>query len=73
MDRLRKDNVDYRLRRLSSSLVICSRCLRSGKVRPVPQLISKVRAPTNLCPECRLAQSPLPANKRPGKLLHFPY
>ncbi len=73
MASLRNDNVDYRLRRQSSSLVICSRCLRSGKVRPVTQRITTMRAPMNLCPDCRLAQQPPRARIRTAKILRFPY
>jgi hypothetical protein len=33
-------NVDYRLLGLMSDLVICSSCLRDGRVTPVPQIVS---------------------------------
>ena len=65
------DNVDYRLLNRVSNLVICSECLRNGKVTPVPQIISDLRPPTNLCPTCRDARLP-PAARRPrGRLLAF--
>lgn len=48
-----KDNVDYRLLNRLSNLVICSCCLRRGKVTPVPQVISDRRRLTNECPSCR--------------------
>jgi hypothetical protein len=48
-----KDNVDYRLLNRLSNIVICSRCLRDGKVTPVPQLISDRHALTNECSSCR--------------------
>ena len=48
-----KDNVSYRLLNRLSNLVICSRCLRSGKVTPVPQIISGRHSLTNECAECR--------------------
>lgn len=48
-----KDNVDYRLLNRLSSLVICSCCLRRGKVTPVPQVISDRHSLTNECPSCR--------------------
>ncbi len=48
-----KDNVDYRLLNRLSNIVICSRCLRSGKVTPVPQLISDRQSLTNQCSSCR--------------------
>jgi hypothetical protein len=48
-----KDNVDYRLLNRLSNLVICSSCLRQGKVTPVPQVISDRHALTNECPDCR--------------------
>jgi len=48
-----KDNVDYRLLNRLSNLVICSCCLRQGKVTPVPQVISDRHALTNECPDCR--------------------
>jgi len=48
-----KDNVSYRLLNRLSDLVICSRCLRSGVVTPVPQIISGRHSLTNECAECR--------------------
>ena len=45
-------NVDYRLLELLSSLVICSRCLRHGKVTPVPQIFSERHTPRSLCGGC---------------------
>ena len=48
-----KDNVSYRLLNRLSNLVICSRCLRSGVVTPVPQIISGRHSLTNECAECR--------------------
>ncbi len=48
-----KDNVDYRLLNKLSDLVICSHCLRSGKVTPVPQVFSKRHTPHNVCSHCR--------------------
>ena len=48
-----KDNVSYRLLNRLSNLVICSRCLRSGVVTPVPQMISGRHSLTNECAECR--------------------
>jgi hypothetical protein len=48
-----KDNVDYRLLNRLSNLVICSCCLRRGKVTPVPQVISDRHRLTNECPKCR--------------------
>jgi hypothetical protein len=47
------DNVSYRLLNRLSDLVICSRCLRHGKVTPVPQVISGRHALTNECADCR--------------------
>jgi hypothetical protein len=47
------DNVDYRLLNRLNKLVICSRCLRSGRVTPIPQLFSAFQRPRNLCPKCR--------------------
>ena len=35
-----KDKVDYRLLNRLNKLVICSRCLRAGRVTPVPQVVS---------------------------------
>ena len=57
MATLANDNVDYRLLNKLSKLVICSHCLRSGKVTSVPQLISKRHTPHNVCPHCRLRQA----------------
>ena len=48
-----KDKVSYRLLNRLSNLVICSRCLRSGVVTPVPQIISGRHSLTNECAECR--------------------
>ncbi len=48
-----KDNVDYRLLDRLSNMVICSCCLRRGKVTPVPQVISNRHSLTNECPACR--------------------
>jgi hypothetical protein len=48
-----KDNVSYRLLNRLSNLVICSRCLRAGKVTPVPQIISGRHSLTNECADCR--------------------
>jgi len=47
------DNVSYRLLNRLSDLVICSACLRRGKVTPVPQVISGRHALTNECADCR--------------------
>jgi len=46
-----KDNVDYRLLGLLSRLVICSSCLRAGKITPVPQIVSDRHTPRSLCQE----------------------
>ena len=48
-----QDNVDYRLLNKLSNLVICSHCLRTGKVTPVPQVIAKGQTPNNVCTLCR--------------------
>jgi hypothetical protein len=48
-----KDNVDYRLLNRMSNLVICSVCLRDGKITPVPQVISDRHSLTNECASCR--------------------
>jgi len=47
------DNIDYRLLNRLSNLVICSCCLRRGKITPVPQVISDRHALANECPDCR--------------------
>ena len=52
-----EDNVDYRLLDRLSNLVICSCCLRRGKVTPVPQVISDRHSLTNECPSCRYEKS----------------
>ncbi len=67
-----KDNVDYRLLNRMSDLVICSHCLRSGRVTPVPQIFSSHRSPTNLCPPCRARLTPASTRAAMGKLLKFP-
>lgn len=48
-----KDNVDYRLLNRLNKLVICSRCLRAGRVTPIPQLLSSNQRPRNVCQSCR--------------------
>jgi len=53
MPRSSKDNVDYRLLNRLNKLVICSRCLRAGRVTPIPQLFSPAQRPRNVCPACR--------------------
>lgn len=44
--------IDYRLLGLISDLVICSSCLRAGKVTPVPQILSERHTPRSLCAAC---------------------
>ena len=53
MAAIAKDNVSYRLLERLSNLVICSSCLRRGRVTPVPQIISGRHSLTNECAECR--------------------
>lgn len=66
----REDNVDYRLLNRLSNLVICCRCLRQGKVTPVPQVISDRHRLTNECPDCRHESvSRYTSNRVLGKLL----
>ncbi len=48
-----KDNVDYRLLNRLNKLVICSRCLRQGRVTPIPQVFSSYHRPRNICDKCR--------------------
>lgn len=67
-----QNNVDYRLLDNMSNLVICSQCLRSGKVTPVPQVISKLRRPRNLCPSCRERLAPEIVRRKLGTLIQFP-
>ena len=65
-----KDNVDYRLLNRLSNLVICSCCLRRGKVTPVPQVISDRHSLTNECSACRHDSSGRSGIRRTlGKLL----
>lgn len=47
-----RSNIDYRLLGLLSDLVICSRCLRAGRVTPVPQILSHRHTPRTLCKSC---------------------
>ena len=47
-----RSNVDYRLIGLMSDLVICSSCLRQGRVTPVPQIVSHRHTPRSLCAGC---------------------
>ena len=44
--------VDYRLLECRSEDLLCSRCLRRGIRRPVPQLLSRHHRPRSLCPAC---------------------
>ena len=65
-----KDNVSYRLLERLSNLVICSSCLRAGKVTPVPQIISGRHSLTNECADCRTRDARKHGGRRaPGKLL----
>jgi hypothetical protein len=45
-------NVDYRLLGFLSDLVICSSCLRAGRITPVPQILSERHTPRSLCNGC---------------------
>ena len=60
-----KGNISYRLLNCLSDLVICSSCLRRGKVTPVPQIISDRHALTNECSDCR-CQRLRPTARRSG-------
>ncbi len=65
-----KGNVSYRLLNRLSNLVICSRCLRSGVVTPVPQIISGRHSLTNECAACRAKNGePHSHRRKAGKLL----
>ena len=65
-----KDNVSYRLLNRLSNLVICSTCLRAGKVTPVPQIISGRHSLTNECADCRSHTAETQGrHHRPAKLL----
>ncbi len=65
-----KDNVDYRLLNKLSDLVLCSFCLRAGKVTPVPQVFSKRHTPHNVCLLCRRRLAGR-IRKGTGKILAF--
>lgn len=68
-----ENNVDYRLLNRLSNLVICSSCLRSGIITPVPQVISDRHVLTNECAECRFANARGKSYRRAlGKLLTLP-
>ena len=45
--------VDYRLLNRLNKLVICSRCLREGRVTPIPQVLSSHHRLRNVCDQCR--------------------
>ena len=65
-----KDNVSSRLLNRLSNLVICSSCLRAGKVTPVPQIISGRHSLTNECADCRSHSVRTQGQRRQrGKLL----
>jgi hypothetical protein len=73
MGTLTKDVVDYRLLNRLSNLVICSHCLRSGKITPVPQVISGRHSLTNECPKCRRESARRSGYRHAlGKLLTLP-
>ena len=59
-----KNNVSYRLLNRLSNLVICSTCLRAGKVTPVPQIISGRHSLTNECADCRSHSANSPGHSR---------
>lgn len=48
----KSDNVDYRLLGFLSEQVICSSCLRQGRITPVPQIVSHRHTPRSLCRDC---------------------
>ncbi len=64
MAAIAKDNVSYRLLNRLSDLVICSSCLRSGVVTPVPQIISGRHSLTNECADCRSKSSERQGHRR---------
>ena len=73
MAAIAKDNVSYRLLNRLSNLVICSRCLRAGKVTPVPQVISGRHTLTNECADCRAREDEKKGHRRRlAKLLTLP-
>jgi superfamily II helicase len=47
-----KEKVDYRLLNRLNKLVICSRCLRAGRVTPIPQVLSSHHRLRNVCDQC---------------------
>lgn len=49
---VRENNVDYRLLGLMSNLVICSSCLRNGRITPIPQIVSPRHKPRSQCSGC---------------------
>lgn len=53
MSTISNDNVDYRLLNRLNKLVICSRCLRAGRITPIPQVFSSHHRPRNVCQSCR--------------------
>ena len=61
-----KDNVDYRLLNRLNKLVICSRCLRAGRVTPIPQVFSSHHRPRNVCQSCRAETGADKAGKKHG-------
>ena len=67
------NNVSYRLLDRLSNLVICSSCLRSGVVTPVPQIISGRHSLTNECADCRAKHPERQGRRRKlAKLLTLP-
>ena len=65
------DNIDYRLLNRLSNLVICSSCLRRGKVTPVPQVISGRHSLTNRCPNAAHSNAAENTAEKPDAAVHL--
>jgi hypothetical protein len=46
------DKVNFRLLGMLSNLLVCSGCLKQGRITPVPQVISPRHTPRSLCGAC---------------------
>ena len=45
-------NIDLRLLNHLTDLVVCSRCFRAGRLKPVVQIVSERHRPRTLCRDC---------------------
>lgn len=51
------NKVDGTLLSRRTELIVCSRCLQTGRKTPIAQIISPRHGPRTLCPTCRATRS----------------